>query len=261
MKPGDRQQLDEIASLVREVLGGDAIGAYLHGSTAADRLRPTSDLDVLVVAHRLPATRQRRRLVEGLLGLSGGWPPNPRRPIELTVVVASDVRPWHYPPRCAFQYGEWLRNDYLAGVVPAPHPEPDLAPVLAMALAGGRALFGPPPSAVLDPVPADDLRRAIVAGIPDLGANLETDTRNVLLTFARIWFTLATGEVGSKDEAGAWALERLPAGPRSLLERAVAMYLGREPEAGWADVMPQVHALVDEMQRQVDALERRSGAG
>ncbi len=255
MKPADRRQLDEVVRLVRDVLGDDVLGICTHGSTATDRLQPTSDLDVLVVTRRRTTDPARRHLVEGLLPISGGWPPNPRRPVELTVVAGPDVRPWRYPPRRELQYGEWLRGGYLAGSTPEPELDPDLPPLIAMALAGGRSLFGPPPAVLLAPVPASDLRRAIIAGVPGLLGDLDTDTRNVILTLARVWFTLATGEVRSKDHAAGWALDRLPAEQRPVLARARAMYLGQEPEAGWAALMPQVRALVDRVLTEIRRLE------
>ena len=44
------QEPDHVLSLVRSVLGRDAVGAYLFGSAALGGLRPHSDLDVLVVS-------------------------------------------------------------------------------------------------------------------------------------------------------------------------------------------------------------------
>ena len=41
-------------------------------------------------------------------------------------------------------------------------------------------------------------------------ADLEGDVRNVLLTLARVWFTLETGTIASKDVAADWAITRLP---------------------------------------------------
>ena len=94
-------------------------------------------------------------LVEGLMRLSGGglaW--GKPRPIELTIVVQADVRPWRYPPRSEFQYGEWLRADYERGLIPGPSDaSPDLAPIITMVLHGNRPVFGPPPADLLDPVP------------------------------------------------------------------------------------------------------------
>ena len=76
--------------------------------------------------------------------------------MELTLVLQSEVKPWHYPPMSEMQYGEWLRDEYVNGLVPAPERSPDLAPLITMVLAGNHPLFGPPPAEVLDPVPIDD---------------------------------------------------------------------------------------------------------
>ncbi|MGP3989947.1 aminoglycoside adenylyltransferase family protein [Streptomyces sp. 3N207] len=226
--------------LVRRVLGPDVVGGYLHGSAVLGGLRPHSDVDVFAVLRRHTSERERRELVQGLLEISGEQARlGPARPVELTVVVQDDVRPWRYPPRREFQYGEWLRDAYERGETPAPEPDPDLAPLITMVLHGDTPLFGPPPADVLDPVPEEDLRHALVAGVPDLLAELEPDTRNVVLTLARIWTTLATGLVRPKDAAADWALARLPAEHRPVLARARAGYLGREDER-WDDLLPRL---------------------
>ena len=87
------------------------LGVYLHGSAVLGGLRPTSDLDILVVLKRRTSATERRALVERLLDLSGARARRgPARPVELSVVVQSDVRPWRYPPSQEFLYGEWLRE-------------------------------------------------------------------------------------------------------------------------------------------------------
>lgn len=236
-------QLDDVLHLVRRVLSDDLTGAYLHGSAVLDGLRPSSDLDVLAVAGRRTRRDERRALRDGLMRLSGPKAlRGPARPVELTVVAQHDVRPWRYPPRCEFLYGEWLRDDYERGVVPEPAVVPDLAPILTMTLHGDTALLGPPPAEVLAPVPHEDLRRAIVAGVPDLLADVESDTRNVLLTLARVWTTLATGTIRSKDAAAGWALDRLPPGHRPALALARAAYRGEQPD-DWQVRMDQASAL------------------
>ncbi|MGG8407995.1 aminoglycoside adenylyltransferase domain-containing protein [Streptomyces sp. 12297] len=142
-------------------------------------LAPASDLDVLAVTRRSLGDVQRRSLTKGLLEISGVTAP--ARPVELTVVVQSEVRPWRFPPTVDFLYGEWLRAEYEAGVTPRPEPVPDLALVITMALASDRPLTGPRPSEVLAPVPRSDLVRASVAGVPELLGDLDGDTRNVVL--------------------------------------------------------------------------------
>ena len=244
-------QIDDLVRLLGRILDDGLLGAYLHGSAVIGGLKPTSDIDVLAVARRSLTTAQRRSLVRGVMALSGRRAVGgPARPVELVVVVASDVRPWRYPPVCDFLYGEWLRAGFMAGHVPEREQSPDLAPLLAMVLLGNRALAGPPPAALLDPVPSVDLRRAIVEGVPGLLEELDTDTRNVILTLARIWTTLETGAIRSKDAAADWALGRLPAAHRPVLARARAIYLG-DAEESFAGLEDRIRPHADHVVTQI----------
>ncbi|MBD0843571.1 aminoglycoside adenylyltransferase family protein [Streptomyces sp. TRM68416] len=251
-------QVQEVVRLVGGVLGRDVIGTCLHGSSVLGGLRPASDLDVLVVSRRRMSEQERRALLGGLLRISGSR--NEVRPVELTVVVQSEVRPWRYPPTGDFLYGEWLRADYEAGKVPQPEPMPDLALLISMALTGDHPLTGPRPARILDPVPQADLVRASVAGVPGLLDGLDSDTRNVLLTFARIWTTLATGRITSKDAAADWALARLPPELRPVLEHARRLYLDCPySEESWSDALrAQVRPHVDRVLAEIDHLLTRT---
>lgn len=253
-EPASLGQADEVVAIVREVLGDDVLGAYLHGSAVLGGLRPTSDVDVLVVTRRSATRDERRAVVERLMAISGRRARlGPTRPVELTVLVASEVRPWRYPPTADLQYGEWLRDEYEQGAIPEAETSPDLALLVTMVLLGDRPLIGPAPAALLDPVPPADLRRALLAGVPGLLADLEDDTRNVVLTFARIWTTLATGEIRSKDTAADWALARLPAEHRAVLARARELYLAGEHER-WEDLRGRIRPHVDHVVREIETL-------
>ncbi|WP_372345640.1 aminoglycoside adenylyltransferase family protein [Streptomyces sp. KL116D] len=230
------EQAGTVVDVVREVLGPGLVSAHLYGSAVSGGLRPHSDVDVFAVTRRGTTRAQRERIVAGLLQVSGERAPRgPFRPVELTIVAQDEVRPWRWPPRREFQYGEWLRDAYERGATPEPGPDPDLALLVTMVLRDGVSLYGPPAGEVLAPVPAGDVRRAAVAGLPALRADLATDTRNVLLTLARIWATLATGDILSKDAAADWALPRLPTDGRAALARARAVHLGELPE-DWSDL-------------------------
>lgn len=219
--------LAAVTDAIVTVLGDAVVGAYLHGSTGLRRLRPHSDVDVLVVASSTMDEGQRARLVNRLLEISGRRARlGPARPVELTVVVQSEVRPWRYPPMCDFQYGEWLRDDFERGWTPSAELSPDLAPVLTMVLRCDAPLFGPPPADVLDDVPREDFVRGALAGVPDLADDLDTDTTNVLLTLARVWHTAATGDIAPKDVAATWVLDRLLGEHRAVMEHARAVYVG-----------------------------------
>lgn len=216
-----------IGALRRGLNHATIVGMYLHGSAVAGGLRPDSDLDLFVVTDRRLTAGEKARLIEGLLPLSGRETrPSTWRPIEMTIVAQPEVRPWRYPPRMELQYGEWLRATFLSGAVePESAETPDLGVLITMVRQSGRALIGPAATGVLDAVPRSDLVRAMVDGVPSLMVDLADDTRNVLLTLARIWTTVVTGEIRSKDEAADWAMSRLPNAFRPTLARARDLYL------------------------------------
>lgn len=195
---------EQTAAVLRllETTFEDALaGAWLHGSAVLGSQRPTSDIDILAMVEVAPDQPQRRSLLRGLLEVSV----HPEdtitgRPVELSVVVRSDVVPWRYPPTVTFQYGEWLRREYEDGVVPGAEVSSDLALLIEVARRADDSLVGPSPREVLPEVPPDDLRRAAVDGVPELLDHVGTDTRNVVLTLARIMTTLETGRSARRTE-------------------------------------------------------------
>ena len=241
---------------MRDVLGRDAVGAYLFGSAVLGGLQQESDLDVLVVSTRQTTRAEKQRLVDRLLAISGRTTPHGRwRRVELTIVVEPELKPWRYPPSFDFQYGDWLRAEFESGDV-EPWPtttNPDLASLITMVLLADRSVLGPRPAEILDPVPHDDLISAIVGDIEVLLGDLDEDTRNVILTLARIWSTVATGVIRSKDAAADWALVRLPEEHRAVLARARASYLGDEAER-WDDLRPHVRPHADHVVAEIRRL-------
>lgn len=254
------EQIARVLALVRDVLPDAVVGAYLHGSAASDSLRPTSDLDIVVVASRRTTPEERRALITGLLPISGRGDPSGRaRSLELTIVAQSDVVPWCYPARVDLLYGDWFRAEFERGdFEPWDRVNPDLAIVLAMVLRADRPLVGPPPSAVLAPVPWADIRRALLDSIPDLRSNLDGDERNVVLTFVRIWATLATGGFTTKDRAADWAVPKLPAEHRPVLERARELYLEGIRAEDWGDLRPRISPFVDHVVAEIEETAART---
>ena len=240
----ERAQLDDVVRLIRRVLGGAALGAYLFGSSITSGLRAESDLDILVVSSRSTSKNERRALISGLLSITRSrGDQTGRRHLEVTLVVQSDIRPWRYPPPMEFQYGDWWRDEFESSQVePWTSPNPDLAVVLTAARADGVALFGPPLPSLVDAVPGADLDRALLDVIPDLTADLDGDVRNVLLTLARVWFTLQTGTIASKDVAADWAITRLPVGRGDAIRLARAGYLGELQDSWDGDALATARA-------------------
>jgi streptomycin 3"-adenylyltransferase len=131
VEPAAVEQAARVVSAAEDALGPEVLGAYLFGSAVLGGLRPRSDVDVLAVTRRASTADEKRQLVAALLDVSGT-----PRPVELTLVAQPDVRPWRYPPRRDFQFGEWWRTEFEAGdLEPWAEPtDPDLASLITMVL-------------------------------------------------------------------------------------------------------------------------------
>jgi streptomycin 3"-adenylyltransferase len=249
-EPRSRDQIAATTCTVRDILGDAVLGAYLYGSAVAGGLHPHSDLDVLVVSSRSLTKNERTAIIQQLLPIPGpDAVSGPARSIELTILARPALTPWRYPPPIDLQYGDWMRAAIERGELPEwPHPDPDVAILVETARRAAVPLLGPPLAALVGPVPRADFLRAMLDSVPVLmpGIAEGDDIRNGLLTLARIWTTLATGEIRAKDEAANWALAQLPEEHRPVLAHARAAYLGEEPE-DWRDLSSQVQPYVDEV--------------
>lgn len=227
--------VDELVGLLRALDPGGVESVALVGSGAVGALRPDSDLDLLVLTRRSLTDAERRALVDRLLEVSGRRATRgPGRPVELVSLRLADVVPWRYPATCDFAYGEWLRDDYVAGGLPRPAYDANLPVTISSAREHAVPLLGPHPAALLPAVPAADVRRSLLDALDDLLDDLVADERNVLLTLARMVVTLGTGRVVSKDEAARLVAPGLPDAAREDLETAAAAYLGDAADA-WDD--------------------------
>ena len=164
--------------------------------------------------------------------MSGVYRTSAKRPIELTIVAKFHVNPWTYPPLFDFQYGDWLREEFAAGKYePYESKEmPDLALLITQVLLASKVLHGPPADHLLCSVPYRDFLNATKDALAHLIADIKTDTRNVLLTYARIWAMLRSDTIFSKHEAVLRVLDQIPEEIQLALIKARAFCLGEEPE-------------------------------
>lgn len=127
---------------------------------------------------------------------------------------------------------------------------PDLALLITQVLLSSKTLIGPAPDQLLSKVPYQDFIKAMLHELPTLVASLDSDTRNVLLTLARVWYTLETDSIHSKPESASWAISRLPKEYHPVLQRAKAIYLDEEIE-DWDDLnillKPCVNFMLDKV--------------
>ncbi len=222
--------------LITREAPGQPVAAYVTGSSCVGGLRPDSDIDVLLITRVPLPVDERRLLVDHLLGCSGRRATrHPGRPVELTSLVLDDIRPWRYPAVRDFLYGEWLRDEYEAGHLPHRETSPDLAVVLTSARQHSSVLLGPPLTELTDAVPPEHLTRSMFDALPGLLDDLVGDERNVLLTLARMLFTLRTGLIAPKDVAAADVCRTLPSAHARTLDLAARAYRG-EVGDDWSDL-------------------------
>ena len=93
----------------------------------------------------------------------------------------------------------------------------------------GVILAGPDPKELVEPITEADLRREARARVREyaewanaLPAMNRWEQPYLVLTFCRLLFTLTTGRVAAKSEAGDWALAALDAEWAGLVRQALA---------------------------------------
>ncbi|MBS0286058.1 MAG: DUF4111 domain-containing protein [Proteobacteria bacterium] len=244
----EQQQIEQCLDLLRQIFSKDLLGVYLFGSALIGGLQKYSDIDLFVVIKRSTTPEEKKLLAESLLKISGIYMKSPKFPIEMTLVVQSAVNPWQYPPQFDFQYGEWLRETFEAGKSePWQTKEmPDLALIITQVLLSSKTLLGPAPDQLLTKVPYADFINAMSHELSSLMNSVQTDTRNVLLTLARIWRTLETDTISSKPVAADWVISRLPNQYQIVLQRAKAICIGDEKEQ-WDDLSSLIAPAADFM--------------
>lgn len=241
-------QINQCIYSLKNIFGDDLLGVYLYGSAVVGGLQKYSDIDLFVVLNRVTTYKEKSELVADLLNISGIYMKDKKPPIELTIVSKSAVNPWKYPPHFDFQYGEWLRSEFENdNIEPWPTKEmPDLAILVTQVLLANRILLGPNPNELLSKIPYKDFMLAITKSLDTLMCELQSDTRNVLLTLARIWCTVETDTILPKPAAADWVINRLPENYLSVMKRAKAICQGEQDEY-WDDLRTIIHPCADYM--------------
>jgi predicted nucleotidyltransferase len=249
-----QQQLKDSLELLKMILGPDLLGVYLYGSSLVGGLQKYSDIDLFVVTNRVTTSGKKTKLIANLLQISGIYMKSSKFPIEMTIVEKAVINPWRYPPHFDFQYGDWLRKSFEGGIIEPwlTHEMPDLALIVTQVLLKSQTLWGLEPGQLLAQVPYRDFMKAMLHDLNSLATELEHDTRNVLLTYARIWSTLETNSIRSKPAAADWVMNHLPKVYQPVMKRAKSICIGVENEY-WDDIEVLIKSCADFMVDKINA--------
>jgi predicted nucleotidyltransferase len=215
--------LAEFMARAQVALGGNFLGACLTGSFALGDADEYSDVDFLVAVERdipdaeLPALQAMHAAIHAL-------PPVWSRRLDGSYIPRAILRRPEPQPAQLLYLDNGSRE-----LVRSVHS--DTLVERWMARECGVPLAGQNLRALVDPVPADALRREVAATMRDWGKEIDAspakyDTRFyqpfVVLSYCRMLHTLAIGRVGSKPAAAAWALANLDPKWAGLIRRAQA---------------------------------------
>jgi len=214
--------IEDLLAGVRDALGDNLLGFYLRGSLALGDFNPeTSDVNILVATAR-PVSEPE---FEALAALHVRVPAHGnqyRRDYEVSYVDRASLM--------RFEPGErrhpTVGSDWT--FVCAEHRD-NFILERWMVRERGIAVVGPDPKTLIDPISADDLRAAVGS---EFRARIEhwaggeeppvwMDTRYYqafeIETICRALYTLEFGELPTKPQAVAWALDALPEPWRGLV--------------------------------------------
>jgi predicted nucleotidyltransferase len=236
--------LDALLAGIQERLRHNLVGVYVRGSLAlGDFIAETSDIDLLAVTERPPDDEEFAALAalhDELAALPNAY----ARRVEIAYIDRAALR--------RFQPG--LRHPDLGQGETLAWREHHANWILERwtLYHQGVALFGPPAPTLIDPIAPHALAAAVCARLPDWAewARQEDDPdwrlprshkAYVVETMCRALYTLARGELASKAQAVAWALQTLPDPWRAIVARSQSWRT--DPTVDPA-IVPEVRAFV-----------------
>jgi predicted nucleotidyltransferase len=215
--------LQRLLSEVQAVLSGTFTGLYLYGSLAIGDFDPVrSDIDFLVVTKEAFSDEMLAALQamhDRLAAIPSKW--------------ATELEGSYIPERSLRCYDPAdTRHPHIdrgGGGLNIEQHDTDWVIQRYVLREHGVVVAGPDPKSLIDPVSADDLRRAVLGLLWWWELQL-TDTSRVarsgyqayaILSMCRILYTLEYGTVVSKPAAAKWALGVLDRRWVDLIERAL----------------------------------------
>ena len=224
--------LTHLLASVRTILGDRFVGMYLYGSLAAGDFNPElSDIDFVVVTDgELPDSTiaELRRMHEALFAGQSRW----AKKLEGTYLPLESLRVFRRddPPRLTINEGRvYLDRHWSDWVIQR-----------AILREHDSSIAGPPLRPYIDPISADDLRRAVREIVTEWWAPMIEDPRRIqspgyqpfaVLSMCRALYTFEHGTIVSKPRAARWALTALDCRWSGLIEHAMQWREGQPAES------------------------------
>jgi hypothetical protein len=227
-----RTQVNTMVEGCKQIIGGNLIGIYLHGSLATGCHNPDhSDIDLLIVTERGMDIDSKRALAELFLRHER----QPRQ-LEVSSLTWEQLHPWQYPTPFDFHNGDWIESDLASGAWrqwnESVRTDPDLAAHITITNHRGIVLFGKPIAEVFPTVPAEHYQASILLDFDWGLERIHQHPMYFILNACRIAAYLHEGLVLSKDEGGEWGLSHAPDNVKDIIQMALNVYRGQMDEPG-----------------------------
>ena len=218
--------LAEFTERSREILGDNLTGIYLHGSLAMGCFCwQESDIDLLVAVKNPFPDAQKRRYMDMVTELNGR---GPAKGIELSVIRESVCRPPVYPTPYELHFSiahlDWYRRDPGDYIRKMKGTDKDLAAHIMILYYRGKTIFGKPCREVFLPPSDGEYFDSIWCDVQNAAEEITGNPVYLILNLCRVLAYKKEHLILSKEEGASWALDRLPAGYRTLISQAAEAY-------------------------------------
>lgn len=228
---GYKELMDDICANYQEILRGNLVGIYVHGSIAFGCFTwEKSDIDFIVVVKEPPQMQQKIRMIETLVDRNDICP---QKGFEMSVVCEKYCRKFVYPTPYELHFAnahffdhykvkteENLRSycEKMQGV------DPDLAAHFTVINTAGITWCGQARENVFGPVAKEEYLDSICRDIAVAKEEIEQNPVYMILNLCRVLGYLREEKVLSKKAGGQWGLKHLPEMFAPLIGQALRCY-------------------------------------
>jgi len=219
-----KELINSILKNFVDILSNNLLGFYLHGSLAMGCFNPLiSDIDFLAIVKQKLIVKQKKAIIDYLLGLHGK---SPVKAVEMSVILEGSVRNFVYPTPFELHYSEgWYeryRNEEVDYSIQ--RFDEDLAAHFVITKNRGICLFGEPIDELFPEIPEEIYIRSILYDAEAIFQAVEKNPVYSILNLCCILAFLKDKTIVSKKEGGEWALEHLPAIYSPVIKSPLTVY-------------------------------------
>ena len=216
--PDIQKQLDNTVNGLSSLLKTNLLGIYLNGSMVFNSFdEERSDIDMIGIINNFLSVEEKIELGSLLLSLH-----RKPCPLEIILIAKEHLIPWQYPPVSHFYFSDYFVEQYkqfLLGenlthrLLTINANTLNITSALKLTKEKGVCLYGMAVNDLFPDIPDVDFWDAISSNALDYDPASDNDAHRpfAILSLCRILSYRKTGELLSKQEAAAWAVNTLPA--------------------------------------------------